>query len=326
MTSLRKTILALFVLWIAGCLAQAPLKPKALPAKPPQEGKAFRNEKKPQAPIQEPALEELAAEEPKRAREVGKDPSGCVWIESEGAVRVGEHDSRHQVHAMAVEQARQAAMQDYLGVEVRSRFMDFQQETLRDQQSLTESILQTTRLGRILNEKVLSERYLDLPGCPACRYHLVLRTCLMPIPEYADRDFHVELRVSPRTSFVEGDEAKLVVTASRDCYLYLYNVGMKGEAALIVPNEILPEVKLKAGQTWEYPDEQVKKRGVSLVAQLPPRAEVSQETVRVIATKTPLPEKLRGLASEGFLKILSHMNVSRIDWAEDAQAFTISRR
>jgi len=52
-------------------------------------------------------------------------------------------------------------------VDVKSKFMDFQQEGLRSQSSLTESILQTTRNGRILKEAVLEEGYNDAPGCPA---------------------------------------------------------------------------------------------------------------------------------------------------------------
>jgi hypothetical protein len=261
----------------------------------------------------------------RKARVLTKSSQGCTWLESEGLVTVSEQDSRHQARAAAVEEARKSAMQDFLGVEVHSRFMDFQQEGLRDQKSLTESILRTTRLGRILDEELLSEKYLDLPGCLACRYRVLLKSCLIPIPDTSDKDFRVELGLS-RTRFVEGDEARLSVTASHDCYLYLYNVGMEWETALLVPNEIFPEVRLGAGQTWEYPNEEARKRGVHLVAQLPKGKNISAETIRVVASKIPLERKLKDPAGMGYLGILRRLHSSRLDWAEDIQAFTIYRR
>ena len=334
--------LCVLVLGVSGCFGRhKPQAPAAAPVPAPGfdavrrraeeshdelEGKKRKAPHRAKAPVQA-AEAEAGPEEPEvpRARQIGKDPSGCVWVESEADVSVGENDGPHQVRAMAITKARQSAMQDFLGVEVKSRFLDFQQETLRGQENLTESMLQTTRLGRILDEKVSSYRYVDLPGCPHCRFHLVLRTCLMPVPDYADKDFQVELSISPRTSFVEGDAARLVLTANRDCFVYLYNVGMKGETALVVPNEMVAEARLKAGESWEYPDESVRKRGVRLVAQLPEGSEVSQETIRVIASRTPVPAKLRDPMDGGFLGILRRMNATRIDWSEDAAAFTISR-
>lgn len=267
--------------------------------------------------------------EPVRAKVLRKDPEGCTWIESEATVTVGGNDTRNQVHAAAVAQARQSAMQDFLGVEVKSRFMDFQQESLRNQQSVTESMLLTTRLGRIINEKVISGNYADLSGCRNCGYRLVLHSCLLHIPDYADKDFSVELEIRPRHDFIDGDEARLVVTANRDCFLYLYDVYLQGAKVVtdqVIPNEAMPQVALKAGETWVYPDESHKKKGINLMAQLPPGQSLSTETIRLIATKTPLPKKLYDPSEGGYLAVYRRLNAARIDWSEDAVAFTIVPR
>ena len=106
--------------------------------------------------------------------------------------------------------------------------------------------------------------------------------------------------------------------------MYLYERGIDwGKTSLIAPNDRVHESHLKAGQTWEYPEENARKAGVSkLVAELPEGYKVSAETVRVIASRTPLPPKVTDPA-EGFLAVLRRMNAARVDWAEDAQAFTI---
>lgn len=250
---------------------------------------------------------------PLKAKVLKTDARGCTWLESEGLVTVGEDDTRHQARAAAVDEARRSAMQDFLGVKVRSRLLDFQEEGLRGQQSLTESLLLTTRQGRIIDEKVIGEGYRDLPDCPGCRYAVKVRTCILPERESDDKDFEVELGLS-RSRLVAGDEVKLTVTSSRDCYLYVYNVWLDWKrTSLLVPNEREPEVFLKAGGTWEYP---------GLVGTLPEGRSVSAETIRLVATKTPLPAKVAD-PSGGFLAVLRRLNAARADWAEDAQAFTI---
>ena len=257
-----------------------------------------------------------------KAKILEKDAQGCTWIESEGTVVVSELESPHQARAGAVAQARINAMQDFLGIEVKSRSLDYQQEGLREQKSLTESMLQTTRQGRILKEEITAKGYKSLSDCENCRYWVRLKTCLMPIPEAHDKDFSVELKVRER--FDEGDEAKITVTATRDCYIYLYDVGMDWETSILVPNEYVPQAKLGAGEAWQYPDSAASKRGIHLVAQLPEsRPPVSAETIRVIASRTPLPESLIDPKRDGFLGVLRRLNLSKADWEDDAAAFTI---
>ncbi|MCR4294430.1 MAG: DUF4384 domain-containing protein, partial [Elusimicrobia bacterium] len=235
---------------------------------------------------------------------LGVDPDGCTWLEGSASVAVGAQDTRHQTRAAAMEQARAAAVQDFLGVEVKSKFMDFQQEGLRRESRLTEGILQTTRSGRILKEQVLEEGYRDAPDCPSCLYRMRLKACAIPREAAADKDFFVELEVS-RQRFLHGEEAKLKVTATRDCWVYLYNIydlGSRDQTALVVPNESVKEKRLKAGESWEYPDEEARKLGVRLIAELPQESDaVSAETIRVIASKAALSGKVTSPADGGWL-------------------------
>lgn len=263
---------------------------------------------------------------PEKAKVLEADPRGCTWIESKGLVTVGEDEGRGQVRAAAINAARNEAMRDFLGVGVKSRTMDFQQEGLKDNQQVIETMLLTTRQGRILDENVLAEGYRDLPDCPGCRYAVTLKSCIEPRPKDADQDFSIDLGLS-RNRLLDGDDVKLNVTATKDCYAYIYDLWQDSEkASLVVPNEAVPQVHLKAGETWEYPDDAAKGAGVvALQAALPEGSKVSAETIRVIASKTALPAKTID-PSQGFLAVLRRMNARKIDWAEDAQAFTIYKK
>lgn len=263
-------------------------------------------------------------------RVLGKDLEGCTWVEGVASVVVGLQDTTHQARAMAIEQARAAAIQDFAGVEVKSKLLDFRQEGLRRESRLTENILQTTRSGRILKEELLEQGYRDAPGCDSCRYRAKLKACVLPLAGDGDKEFHVGLSLN-RVRFVHGDEARISVTATRDCWIYLYDVydlGASAKTALIAPNELVRELKLKAGEEFLYPDEAAKKAGVSaLHAELPEGAEeVSAETIRVVATKTPLPLKVYDPSDGGWLGVLQRLNRSKSEWAEDAEAFTIYKR
>lgn len=306
---------------LSACGGRAPLKAAAGPKyeavkvraeKGESEDAAVRNE------VQE-----------RHAKVLGVDPEGCTWLEGTASVAVGPQDTRHQTRAAAMEQARAAAVQDFLGVEVKSKFMDFQQEGLRKESRLTEGILQTTRNGRIMKEQVLEEGYRDVPDCPGCLYRLRLKACAVPRATADDKDFFVELKVSNQR-FLHGDEAKLAVTATRDCWIYLYNIydlGAKDQTALVVPNENVKEKRLKAGETWEYPDEDAKKLGVRLVAELPQAGDdVSAETIRVIASKAALSKAITSPADGGWLGVLRRLNRANVEWTEDAEAYTIYKR
>lgn len=266
----------------------------------------------------------LAPEMAEKKAKVLKKGDGCTWVESTGRVVVGENDTRHQARAAAQEEARKQAMQDLLGVEVKSRLLDFQQEGFKSDASLTESVLQTTRSGRILDERVASEGFLSSEDCKDCRYQVVLQSCIAEASA-RDKDFRVELGLS-RQRFVAGDDARISITATRDCYLYLYNVSTDGQTALIVPNDSIPEIKLRAGETYTYPDDELRRSGLKLVAELPEGRDVSAETIRVIASRAPLPRKLGDPAFGGYLGILRRLHGSAYDWSDDAQAFTIYKR
>lgn len=249
----------------------------------------------------------------------------CTWVESESTVIVGDMESRAQASAAAVNEARHTAMLDFLGVEVRSTAMVYQVDDQPDSQSIVETLLKDTRLGRILKEQIVESGYQDRGDCVDCSFHVKLRACIAPVAANFDKDFQIELTMS-RSRFVEGDEAKMSVTATRNCYLYVYEIDDDWQTTLIVPNAYESEVELTGGVAWEYPNAAMKKQNLRWSPQIgDKRPAVSARTLRAIGSRTPLPSAMIDPSDGGYLGVLRRINATNIAWAEDAQAFTLYR-
>ena len=274
---------------------------------------------------------------------LGRDSDNCTWVESSARVSFGEHDTKHQARAQAISEARVKAMERLLGFHVQHRFLDFQQESsLKGEVLLTEHLLQVTQLGRILKEDILSSGPMDLKGCTACLYEARIKACILHLQDRSDKDFRVYLSLN-QIRFHDGDEAQITVASTRDAYLYVYNVDTDWNATLIIPNDYAPDNRVLAGATFSYPDEALRGKGIRSVARLSPGSKVSAEMIRVIATKTPLPQSIvspswpssteRNLHISGeihgtgsFLKLMHKLHSIDGEWVEDAQAFTVQAR
>ncbi len=268
-----------------------------------------------------------------------KDKVGCRWVEAKASVSFGETDTRHQAKARAIAKARTLAMQKILGTTVEHQFIDFQQEGLKGEVSLTQSLLRATQHGRVLKEDTLAHGPFDLPDCPGCLYGAHIRTCIIPMKDGTDKGFRVEVTLK-RLRYVDGDEAEIQITSTRDAYIYLYNVDMDWNATLMFPNVYSTENRIKAGETFVYPTEELKRSvGAQVVAELPKGAEVSAELLRVVAAKSPLPDsilkggakrKARGeteiRGSGTFLDLMRRLSASEAEWVDDNVAFTIYKR
>jgi hypothetical protein len=329
-----KAAVALAAALLAACAGPAAVKPPSASAADAVRRRAAASESAPPAVAAATGTNEAAPArneaQSRSGKVLGTDADGCTWIAGEATVSVGEQDTRHQARAAAIEQARAAAVQDFLGVDVRSRLLDFQQEGLRRDAHLTESILQTTRNGRVLKEQILSEGYRDAPDCPGCRYAVALKDCVVPRLAESDKNFRVELGLS-RTRFVAGDAALISVTATRDCTVYLYDVydlGATAKTSLVVPNAALASKTLRAGESWTYPDDDAHKAGIKdLEAELPdPADDVSAETIRVVASKAPLPPSVYDPTIGGWFGVMQRLNREKVEWTDDAEAFTVYRK
>lgn len=256
---------------------------------------------------------------------------GCTWVRSTGTIHAGDQDTLEQLRASAVERARGAALRALFGSSVEARFLDFQQEGFRGPQNgqhLVENLVRSTRQGRILSESRISGGYLGIPGCADCLYRVELRSCLAPLASGPDA-FAVRVDILPRTTFSPGDTALIRVRMTHGqgkVWIYLYDIEYDGTVIPVAPNIYTDNpLPLEPGRDFTYPDKRLQKTGIRLTAELPPGSDqrISVETIRVIATRTPLPQRFSVLGKKGYWGILARLSKSPIPWSDDAAYFVV---
>jgi TolB-like protein len=249
-----------------------------------------------------------------------KGDGGCAWYEVPAVVNFGANETRGQARARAIGKARQKALIAASGSDVSAAYSNFADAAFEEASGLIDSVLLLTRYGRIAEEKIVSEDILDGPDCKDCRYRVVEQACVHPPRAGADPGFQASLTLS-QAHFREGDEAQVIVTVSRESYVYLFSVDKNWNAVLAFPNDTARNNLVRPEQSFVYPGPQHRQQGIRLVAELPANADFSAESLRLIACKKPL-SKIGG----DYRKLLEDLDDSGQDWAESAAAFTIRRK
>lgn len=231
-------------------------------------------------------------------------------------------------------------MRHFLGIKVQNSFVDFMQVSdLKGQATLTQQLLRMTQEGHILKEQILSSRVENGNTCQSCEYEVALKDCILPLTDRGDRDFRVSVAMN-RSTFREGDEGILYVSATKDAYVHIYSIDVDQNAILLFPNQYAKDNLIRAERQFIFPSEDLRQRGMKLKAQLPAGASSSAEMIRVIATKTPVPLALLDPNQEDrshpessaakepqargtYIHLVARLHRAKVSWVEDGQAFTI---
>jgi TolB-like protein len=234
---------------------------------------------------------------------------GCRWIESRASVPLA--DSADASRAAALSVARSKAVSRLLGSEPKG-LPDFGDGAVTDN---LEKVLRATRSSRVEAEKIVDA------GKASGRYELTLETCLKPAR--TGGGLSVEMMLN-QNRFSPGQDARAIVTASRDARLYLFSVDFDGRAILVFPAEGARDNRIRAGSPFAYPDEKHREAGIRLVAELPAGHARSVETLRALVAERDVAPLFAGL--ERYADIVAAVEDSGAAWDEDARVFTIRAR
>ena len=102
-------------------------------------------------------------------------------------------------------------------------------------------------------------------------------------------DFSFKMKASlNKRIFREGDPVRITVTATQDCYLYIFLITEQNGVYIIYPNQFKKDHKLKKQIAHTYPSEADSVKGLSLKAGLLPGYERAKEALQILATKRPI--------------------------------------
>lgn len=232
------------------------------------------------------------------------------FLEGSGIVSLG---------GLSLEQAKKEALE-----------VAFSDALSRSQVEVTEAFVQTSRgaiqgnsadahyrniarfvrsvtRGRIISYRILSDTIMPMfaPGETSTSvwcYQVRIEAEVQPEFGESDPSFQLELSLN-QTAFKESEPMQLKVTASRDCYVTIFNLYSTDSLAVVFPNKLVPENFLMGGSTLVLPPPE---SGWRLRPALLAGRSNDVEALLAIATKDSIPfptgsdqEKISQLLSIG---------------------------
>ena len=143
------------------------------------------------------------------------------------------------------------------------------------------------------------------------------------IISFTPSDFSAQLLLS-QNRFVEGQEAKAFITATKGARYYLYSVDFDGQAGRVYPVPESHDNEVGPDKPAAFPNDSQRAGGIRLVAELPKGAGSSFETLRVLAVKHDVDRVLEG--AKTYPEILKRLDDAGEDWAEDVRVFSIYKK
>jgi len=189
-----------------------------------------------------------------------------------------------QARQKAIDRAYKLAVEKHSGIEINSRTtsLDIENNNKIDLSRFSQ-LINSLSEGIILEREVVSENKQEL-GTDIWVY--VVRVKVKVGQRKGERDPYFKLDVDmDRSVYKDGDEIRLTVTPSMDCYLYVFNISSNDSVYVLLPNQHISNNFAKSGSSFNIPDEKARKRGIKYKVDLLPGKKADTEMVKILALK-----------------------------------------
>mgnify|MGYP001297703976 CR=1 FL=1 len=208
---------------------------------------------------------------------------GKGWYEItafEDIVNITPEEARNK----AVNRAYNRAVETHTGVEINSRVRLFSSE-INDEIGIESfgEIINSLASGIILESEVISEKKQEISND---FWIYVVRVKVKVGQRKGERDPYFKLEANlDRSVYNNGDEIRLSVTPSKDCYLYVFNISSNDSVYVLLPNQYTSENFVRSGSTLQIPSEETRRRGIKYKVGLLPGKKSDTEMIKIIALK-----------------------------------------
>jgi len=243
----------------------------------------------------------------------------CVWGQGRGEVAL-EGMTPQEARSIAVRQARAAAIEDAIGLEVKAKTL------VRNFDLLGEFLVSLVK-GYVTEEHVLAWKqrtYQASPIDPPIPILAVeLKACVVSTRNLQDHVFSLALALN-KSLFVEGDKVSLKVKANRRAYLSLFNLSGDDRVHFYhQPPVLTVPIVLEPGETLSFP-----RHGIVLEASLPSGFKRSSEAFIAVATAkdTDFFTLFNGKTDLSLAEFYAGLLAVQCDVVEAIVPYTIERR
>jgi len=130
-------------------------------------------------------------------------------------------------------------------------------------------------------------------------YRVSMRAQVQPEMGRPDPGFQLELDLN-KELFAHGETLSLELAATRDCYVTLFNLYANDSLLVLLPNELLRDNQLQAGQMLSVPP---RNAGWDLPVGLLPGRETDREMLLAVATRSEIPFPAARIVRQGLMSM-----------------------
>ena len=189
-----------------------------------------------------------------------------------------------QARQKAIDRAYKLAVEEHSGIEINSRTTSLNTEINNEiDLSSFSQLINSLSEGIILETEVVTENKQELNKDI---WIYVVRVKVKVGQRKGERNPYFKLDVDmDRSVYNNGDEIRITVTPTEDCYLYVFNISSNDSVYVLLPNQYTSNNFAKSGSKFNIPDKDARKRGIKYTVGLLPGKKADTEMVKILALK-----------------------------------------
>jgi hypothetical protein len=214
------------------------------------------------------------------------EPPASVTVVAEGVAPFLKDMSLDEVRGRARDEARRNAIEQAVGVFVRSA------SVLHNSQ-ITDELISSVSRGVIEQEQWTNEEIQEVKeekkrsGPAMAMYRTTVKAQVRPVRVERRAGFDVRGGLN-KTVFQDNEEALIKIRSTQPAYLHVFSVTQDGGVTLLLPNKFVERNQIAPDQEVMFPNDTLRALGVRLRVSLPKGAKKAQEYIKIIATRKPI--------------------------------------
>jgi hypothetical protein len=212
------------------------------------------------------------------------------WLEVQGRAPFRGADEG-QARNQAIEDAHREAIYQALA-------KDISVEDLFVSLRLSGAIMGTIPCGRVTATKILAETVVSATAsrgvAPLSEYRVKLAARVSECETEPATRFRLEANLN-KAVYWSGDPVSLTLSATEDCYYYVFNILEDEKVLQLVPNRLNSDNRLLAGKTAVFPSRTDTGKGIHPIAHTPPKVSQTTEALYVIGLRRPVDFSSTGI-------------------------------
>jgi len=248
-------------------------------------------------------------------------------IVSEGTAYLGEDTTPAEARAVALNNARRAALEEAVGVTVSGS------SVLYNSTLISDLVVAATK-GLIVEEKILDSRWDNAPD-GRMAWYTKIEAHVMPLKQEDRGNFKITeaqvQRPDKKTEieslvFQNGDEVQVSAKANRDAYFRVFSVDQRGYVSQLYPNQFVEDERYPKGREFVFPPDSLRKQGLKLRVSPLKGLRSSVESVLILAATEQvdfLKDAGEAPSITDLMRVLS--GIEQSVWAEKTLGYEVRK-